>query len=217
MRHLLLGFALTVLPPCAGQGLGLAPIALYTQFPEQPPAAVLESMQQEVQSIMAPAGLRFHWQDLATADGTQAVVELAIVNFRGRCDIAGMIARDSNPGALGWTNTSDGVILPFANVDCSGVRSFIQKELMERPPQARAISFGRALGRVLAHELYHIFANTLHHGSDGVARESYSVHDLLCGDFQLGERDSLALINSKAHAYLANAPSTISEELEHQY
>jgi hypothetical protein len=68
--------------------------------------------------------------------------------------------------------------------------------------------FGRALGRVLAHELYHIFANTTRHGSDGVGREYYNVEDLLAAGFQFETRELLALKNSKAHVALAHAAQT---------
>jgi hypothetical protein len=164
---------------------------------------VVESLKAEVESIMAPMGLNFLWLKLAASDGKRVSVELAVISFKGRCDVAGLTPRDSNPGPLGWTHMSDGAILPFADVDCSAIRSFVQRELLGTRPEDRAQVFGRALGRVLAHELYHIFANTTRHGADGVAREFYSVHDLLAADFQFEARESNALINSKAHAALA--------------
>jgi hypothetical protein len=145
------------------------------------------------------------------------VVQLAIVNFKGRCDVSDLIARDSNPGVLGWTNTSGGVIVHFATVDCSAIRSFIQKELVQLPPEQRAISFGRALGRVAAHELYHIFANTTHHGNAGVARDAFNTHDLLCPSFQFQARESKALLKSQARADLVNATAMITEDAEHRY
>lgn len=204
--------AVAVLPLCgAHAGAALAPISLYTHFSDAPPAAVVEALQLEVRSIMAPMGLSFHWLNLANSDGKQVAIELAVIDFKGRCDVEGLMARDSNPGPLGWTHMSDGIILPFADVDCSAVRKFIQKELLETRIDNRAQAFGRALGRVLAHELYHIFANTRRHGSNGVGREFYSVHDLLSGDFQFQARESLALINSKAHAALANGPLSAEE------
>jgi hypothetical protein len=58
---------------------------------------------------------------------------------------------------------------------------------------------------VLAHELYHIFANTTRHGSDGVGREYYNADDLLTADFQFEARESAALKNSKARMALTNA------------
>ena len=203
------GFALAPLAVCGTQnGTELAPITLYTQFAEQPPAAVRDAMQDEVRTIMAPMGLRFRWMDLAESNGKQVSIELAVIDFNGRCDVGGLTARDENPGALGWTHISDGVILPFANVDCAAVRSFIQRELRDTRLQTRAATFGRALGRVLAHELYHIFANTTRHGSDGVGREYYNVEDLLAAGFQFETRELLALKNSKAHVALAHAAQT---------
>jgi hypothetical protein len=213
MKLLVFCLALALLPVSGAQpGATLAPITLYTQFHQQPPPALLESLQTEVQSIMAPMGLNFQWLSLSTSDGKKVAVELAVINFKGRCDVAGLVAHDSNPGALGWTHMSDGAILPFADVDCSAVRSFLQKELLFIRPQDREQVLGRALGRVLAHELYHIFANTTRHGSNGVGREFYGVQDLLSADFQFQSRESMALINSKAHAALSNAPAASNTE-----
>jgi hypothetical protein len=206
MKSLFLGLVLAALPALGGQpGAPLAPIVLYTQFSQDPPVAVLDSLEAEVESIMAPIGLTFAWRSLDAASGHQISVELAVINFKGRCDTAGLVPHSFNPGALGWTHISDGNILPFADVDCEAVRGFIQKQLLMVRPEDRAQAFGRALGRVLAHELYHIFANTTRHGSDGVGREFYSVEDLLTGDFQFEARESMALKNSKAHAALASA------------
>jgi hypothetical protein len=219
MIRFLVGFALLLAPLRAfSQDVTLPPIALYTQFEIPPALAVLEAMKSEVQSIMAPAGLNFQWADLASADGQHAVIHLAIINFLGRCDTVGLMPRDSTPKALGWTSVSDGVVLPFAKVDCAAVRGFTQKELMELPQAVRAGTFGHALGRVLAHELYHIFASTVKHGVAGVGREVYSVHNLLCADFQFETREMAALVNGKAHADLVYAATAASsEEAERRY
>ena len=48
------GFALAGLPLCGTQGAELAPIALYTQFAEQPPVAVSDAMQREVSRSWRP-------------------------------------------------------------------------------------------------------------------------------------------------------------------
>ncbi len=58
------------------------------------------------------------------------------------------------------------------------------------PGNEREGAYGRALGRVLAHELYHIFGNTTHHASEGVAKESYTVQDLLTEEFQFEAKES---------------------------
>ncbi|MFY9726855.1 MAG: hypothetical protein WAJ87_15260, partial [Bryobacteraceae bacterium] len=81
----------------------LAPITLYTTFQQEPPRVVVDAIQNELNSIFAPTGLRFTWQDLSGERGDAAPVELAIVTFKGRCDIAGLTPHASNPGPLGWT------------------------------------------------------------------------------------------------------------------
>jgi hypothetical protein len=102
-------------------------------------------------------------------------------------------------------------------VDCSAVRKFIQKELFFIAQESRARLFGRAIGRVLAHELYHIFANTARHGSNGVGREFYNAHDLLADDFQFESQESLMLMNSKAYAALSNATPAAGDDPEHRF
>jgi hypothetical protein len=178
------------------RGATFAPITLYAQFEQAPPGGVLEALQDEVASIMAPIGIRFEWRDLGKTGGHEVSAELAVVTFKGRCDAAGLLTRSKFEGALGWTHVSDGQILPFTDVSCDRVREFVQTGLLAFRVEDREAKYGRALGRVLAHELYHIFANTLRHGS-GVAKESYSVQDLLADDFQFEAKETRMLQTSR--------------------
>ncbi len=206
MKVLLVCLALAVLPsPGQQPGALIAPIALYTNFQQPPTGEVLQALQQEVESIMSSAGLRFEWRALSAAQGNEVSVELAVVTFQGHCNLDGLVTRGSHSGPLGWTHVSDGAILPFSDVDCDGIHKFVQNGLLAIRPTERSMAFGRAVGRVLAHELYHIFADTKHHGSCGVGKEAYSVKDLLAADFRFEERESNALRNSKAHTILENA------------
>ena len=60
---------------------------------------------------------------------------------------------------------------------------------------------------MLAHELYHIFANTLRHGSLGVAKESYSVQDLLSDDFRFEMKESRMLQASRPKLATESTPT----------
>jgi len=127
---------------------------------------------------MAPAGLRFEWRSLPAND-PQVATELAVVTFTGRCEVLES-AGNSNAGIrLGWTHISDGAVLPFAGVDCDTVRAFLLKGLAGLPPQDRQKVLGRAIGRVTAHELLHIFAKTAHHSAHGVDQPVFSVEELM--------------------------------------
>jgi hypothetical protein len=197
------GLALVAVPPLGGHTKGdLAPIALYSEFERDPPKAVKAALLDELGSIMTPLGLRFEWRDLRGARDEEPTIELAVISFKGHCDVAGLEPHSVSPGALGWTHISDGEILPFSDVDCDGIRGFLQRSLLMLPASGREEAFGRALARVLAHELYHIFADTTRHGSCGIGKEAYTVHDLLANDFRFENREFRALKNSKAYGLL---------------
>ena len=188
------------------RGATFAPITLYVQFQQEAPEQVLLGIQDELESIMEPIGLRFEWRELAKA-GHEVSSELAVVSFKGRCDLGGVNARSKFEGALGWTHVSDGMILPFTDVSCDRVREFTQSGLIAIGTEEREEKYGRALGRVLAHELYHIFANTVRHGSMGIAKESYSVQDLLTDDFQFREKELRLLQSGRQKVHPAETPS----------
>jgi hypothetical protein len=204
MKLFLLGLALAALPALSEpRVIRAAPITLYTNFLQQnPPPAVLEALQDELAGIMTPIGLRFDWRSLAASEGREVSVELAVITFRGGCDVENLAPFSAMPGALGWTHVSDGAILPFSEIDCDGIRHFLQGDLLHVRKEDREEVFGRALARVLAHELYHIFANTQQHGSWGVGKAAYSIQELLSHTFRFEHRETNALRAGKAKALL---------------
>jgi hypothetical protein len=210
VKYICFLLSLAALPGFSQDRQGLAPIALYTHFDQAPSGAVAEAMHNELAVIMAPMGLQFEWRSLDGVRGDEVAVELAVVTFKGRCDVGALLPRTSNPGALGWTHVSDGAILPFSDVDCDRIRAFVQRDLLTVRAAEREEAFGRALARVVAHELYHIFANTGKHGSCGVAKSAYTVGELLSDEFVFEGRELQVLRTSKTHIALeiaAHSPS----------
>lgn len=203
MRMLLLGLALAALS-ASGESPAQsgASITLYSDFQQPPPAPVVGALQDELRAIMAPVGLRFEWRPLHAPRQNEVIVELAVITFKGRCDVADLALSSRRSSALGWTHVSDGVILPFAEVDCDGIRGFLRAELIHMQTGEREGAYGRAIGRVLAHELYHIFANTREHGTSGVAKPAYSVRELLSSVFTFEGPASAAIRSGKGMAAL---------------
>ena len=178
---------------------GAVPITLYTKFEQTTSPEVVAAMREEVANIMEPIGIAFEWRNLADATGSEVSVELAVITFKGACTTVALSPHTrGNPGALGWTHVSDGIILPFSEVDCDRIRTFMQRELLAREPAIRSMLFGRAVGRVLAHELYHIFANTSHHGSCGVGKGAYSVQELISNDFRFEDKET-EILRARTH------------------
>jgi len=71
--------------------------------------------------------------------------------------------------------------MPFADIRCDAVSSLVG--------QADSLLFGRALGRVLAHELWHILGNTFAHGENGIAQRALSAEQLVSGRLALDPAD----------------------------
>ena len=176
-----------------------APILLYTEFEGPPSPRALDAIHAELESIMAPTGLEFVWRDLA-GEHNETASRLAVVHFKGSCDTERVKQPVSHSIALGWTHVSDGVILPFSDVDCDRIGAFIRSGTLGLSREDRETAFGHAIARVLAHELYHIFANTARHGSHGVGKGVYSVQELLAPEFRFYDRESLALRVSRKPA-----------------
>jgi hypothetical protein len=153
---------------------------------------------------MQPLGLDFTWRDLSRSHGNEVSVELVVVTFKGTCEMNGNVSVPGETGALGWTHMSDGTILPFSDVDCDKIRRFIASEIRSIDPKDRDITYGRAIGRVLAHELYHVFTNTTRHASWGVAKAFYTPKDLASTTFQFQEKDTNALRKGKLKTLLRN-------------
>jgi hypothetical protein len=189
----ILSLALGALPAFGGgREARVAPVTLYTQFQEEPSGPLLEAMQDELETIMSPAGLHFDWHALADAGG-RVSSQLAVIHFKGGCDVDNLRADPGFPGPLGWTHISDGEILPFIDVNCDGLRLFVQRELIEVPVAGRQEVFGRAMARVLAHELYHLLAHTKAHMSTGIAKAAYSVRELLSQKLLFGKKECESL------------------------
>jgi len=185
--------------PCRGADGGL-PISavLYTRFQMEPPPAIMESIRDELASIMSPMGFHIEWRSLSEGGDYPEAMKLAVTTFKGRCDASEKSPVIRTGGALGFTHITNGTILPFSEVDCDAIRAFIQKELWMRYSDASSKLFGRAVARVLAHELYHIFASTAKHASCGLGKSTYTTTDMLSNDFQFEKGDAIALRNGKS-------------------
>ena len=170
--------------PALGKPPDVAPVVLYTHFDRQPGPIVAESARLEVESILAPLGFPLKWRSLDGIRDSEVSTSLAVVTFRGRCGVDDLLSFGKAPTTLGVTHVSDGVVLPFTDIDCNSIRLFLQKNLVRVRVEDRELYYGRAVGRVLAHELFHIFTGSRHHGSDGIAKPVFTERELLADHFE---------------------------------
>lgn len=87
--------------------------------------------------------------------------------------------------SLASTAVEDGKVLPFSWINCGIITETLARSLGSVDSKRRDFLYGRAMGRVLTHELYHLLANETEHMHSGVAKSSFSARDLLGERFAL--------------------------------
>ena len=167
-------FALSLLASCA---FARQPLTVVAQFEHTYSDSAVKEMQKELQSLMVNSGVELDWRLLSELGPSESFPDLVVVKFHGACDANAPSRRWSGtPAALAYTHVSDGQVLPFSEVDCDEVRSFVSAK--------SDLEFGRALGRVMAHELHHILTRSQTHPREGVARRSLSSTELTARRFR---------------------------------
>ena len=159
-------------------------IGVYLDFDHIPEGVPVEVMERAVESLLKPAGVTLAWRLTGENLGTESFSGLAVLKFKGRCDVNAP-RPPSSFGTLGevnrlaFTAVSGGSVLPFAEVECDQVRKALSYVAPGTAPLQREQALGLALGRVVAHELYHVLANSAHHAGDGLAKASELLRDLV--------------------------------------
>jgi hypothetical protein len=142
-------------------------------------------MHEELAALMRQAGYRVAFREAGGREAIDAEF-LSVVELNGSCAIpAGYrLAEDRTPGnaKLATTAVTDGRVLPFSAVNCSALTHLLQPALLQAPVAQRDFLCGRALGRVIAHELYHVLAKTTGHAAAGIAQRALSSAALLGED-----------------------------------
>jgi hypothetical protein len=152
------------------------------------PAAMLE-MQKEANQIIGSSGIRLDWKTRDQALST-TFNDLVVITFKGACELEPASPRFYDEmGPYAFTRTANGEIQPFGEVDCDHVSGSVWSAL-GGDDYARANLFvGRALGRVVAHELVHMLTRSGEHGREGVQKPALSAKQLISNSLPLSALD----------------------------
>jgi hypothetical protein len=153
-------------------------LTLILEFENQYAATCLDWMNSELNQVFERTGMAVGTRLGAEVASGEIFQRLAIIKFKGGCHVNRQIAR-SDPGPLGEVQRVDGDILPFINVYCERIHEMIREELRVDAEPERIRKFGRALARVVAHELYHVFSQTVRHTKTGITKTAFNAQDLL--------------------------------------
>jgi len=195
--HSLLAMASLAIPPVVYAQAGPR-VAVYTNFESHPSERSMNEMKREVEALLQPAGLHVDWRSLDSASG-ESFSDLYVVHFRGHClvDRFHLLFSELGPYGdtvvLGATKTVDERIQPFGSLECDPIRRSITPRILGLAHPEREAVFGRALGRVLAHELYHMMTKSAKHAHAGVFKASHKRDDLLSERFAFEQKEQSEL------------------------
>jgi hypothetical protein len=138
----------------------------------------VKEMEREAGLILKSSGIRLGWRILGE-DPTAAYNSLVVMTFTGPCQYDPAPPRYDESGPLALTRITDGEILPFGEVDCARLASSVHYAMSGGDYSRADKLVGRAMGRVVAHELVHMLTKSTRHGSEGVEKASLSGKQLI--------------------------------------
>ena len=148
----------------------------------------LSAMERETEGILKPAGLSLGWR-LAADAARESFEDLVVVEFKGACQFEPVPHLYDELGPMAFTHSRNGNVQPFTEVSCSKVAASVSSALEGEDFPRADVLFGRALGRVLAHELVHVLTGSEVHGGAGVQRAALSGKDLIANALVLSPVD----------------------------
>jgi len=135
-------------------------------------------MKREFEGIMKDSGISFDWRLRGEVEG-QSFHNLVVVKFKGKCVLEPVGYLYDERGPLAFTHSSDGDILPFSEVACDKVAALVRSAMFGADYAKADLLMGRALGRVLAHEMIHILRQSKNHDLAGVEKQALSGVELI--------------------------------------
>jgi hypothetical protein len=156
-----------------------ANVTIVLQFEARHSDSSVREMKRELQSLMQDSGVELSWRRADELSASDSFPSIVVVTFHGSCEMKTLPPPlPTEPIALGYARVSNGAIIPFADVECDRVRSSLRSANAGLGPRGDLL-LGRALGRILAHELHHIIDQTRVHSRHGILSKSLTPIDLV--------------------------------------
>jgi hypothetical protein len=163
----------------------------------------IREMERESGSILKSAGMKLDWRLRDQTNG-QAYPDLVVMTFNGACKFDAPTRVFDEQGPLASTKTTDHLIQSFGQVDCDHVISTARSAMAGLDFSQADVLVGRALGRVVVHEIVHMLTKSAEHGRNGVFEASLSGRQLIAPTLPLSAMDVDRLM-SGPYAEQANA------------
>lgn len=191
MRYLLLSLV-CVLPSWAFEGLPSLHLPITVVMDSERPIdpATLRELQAELAALMKQAHRPVEWKRLSEMKAGDSAADLVLVKFRGACRMELNPMLLDERGTLAFTHTTDGEVLPFSEVSCDNVKIAARSAMHGGQVKQGDKLLGRALARVVAHEIWHMTSNEHRHAKSGVSRHALSGAQLIADRLEFDDHSA---------------------------
>jgi len=162
-------------------------LAVYSRSARKLDVVTQHSINQELTRLLSPAGIQLAWRNEAR-ETHEEMGRLIVGKFDGDCSVESLPSYSSDRlkrVTLAESSMSDGRVIPYFSVDCPRVIGTLAPTLQYLGVPFRNAVLGRALARVIAHEIYHILGQTTDHEESGLGKPELSLNDLTSSKFDL--------------------------------
>lgn len=164
------------------------PLTLVVEYETAPAPESLTEMRKELSGILEKTGLQVEWKLRSEIKLGDSLNDLAVIRLRGNCRMEAMPVVFDERGPLAFAHTTDGEILPFTEVVCDRVRGLTRSAMFGGEHARGNQLLGRAMARVVAHELYHVVAGEHQHDKEGITRSSLSGRQLIADHLDFSDK-----------------------------
>ncbi len=179
---------LCLLPIFVCLPVGAADITVVVDFDGPHSDRSVQQMKRETEAIFKTAGVHLDWRARSEV-GRNSYENLVMVHFKGKCVLEPVPMLYDERGPFAFAYNSDGDVLPFSEVECGHLTASVHSAMWGDDYGRPDYLLGRALGRVLAHELVHILTKSATHGDDGVTQATFSGRELIGAPLRLSRTD----------------------------
>jgi hypothetical protein len=164
------------------------------------PDGTMLQMEKEVQNIIGRSGIQLGWSSRSEAiSGT--FNDLVVLTFKGACTLDPAPPLYDELGPYAFTRVSNGQVQPFGEVDCDRVSASVRAAMGGDDYSKPELMMGRALGRVVAHELVHMLTKSSQHAHEGVQKPALSGRQLISKSLPLSAMDIDRLKQERLHVH----------------
>jgi hypothetical protein len=181
MRSVLISTILVAIVAGAGLAIptGVSRLTVVMDFQGPWSASTAREMQKESARILSPAGVRIDWKLRGEALPLNPASSLFVMTFHGSCQFDPQPPVYDELGPYARTHETNGEVQPFGDVDCTRVVSSARYAMSGADFERQDYLVGRALGRVVAHELVHMVTRSEEHARAGVQKAALSGRELI--------------------------------------